>query len=830
MENKFNLKKALPYISAVLAFLLISLFYFPAQLEGKKLMQHDKKAWLGSTHEIVEYQKTTGEHSFWTNSMFGGMPTYLVTNYSKGSFNGFLLKILDLGHKLRPASFVFMLLLGFFIALLLFGLDPWLSLIGALAYGFSSYFLIIIEAGHITKVEALAFMPVIIASIYHAYRKNVWVGAIVMTIFLAVQILVNHLQITYYTLLLAGIYFIFELIRTFKEKTFKKFIQTTLVLTFAASIALMTNAEQIMTVYSYGKDSIRGKSELSDNQHNKTSGLDKDYATAWSYGKLETFNLLIPNLMGGASTGELSKNSNTYKLLKRLGVQGADQIIKNLPLYWGPQPFTSGPVYVGAIVIFFFILGMFLYKGDIKWWLFTATIFSFLLAWGKNFMPLTNLFLDYFPMYNKFRTVSMILIIAEFTMPLLAFLTLKEILDGKIEKNQLFKAIKWSLMILGGIILFLMIPGVLSFKSPQDASVFNGWPQELINAILKDRAAMFRKDAFRAAFFILASAGILWAYSKNILKKKILLAALGFLLLIDLAGVDKRYLNDDDFVPKSKNKQAFVASPADNFILQDKEPDFRVLNLTVNIFNDATTSYFHKSVGGYHAAKLRRYQDLIDNLLQNEISILIATLQQQNVTEQQIQNTLAQLQGLNMLNTKYIIVNPQAAPIVNTHRLGNAWFVDKIKTVKNADEEIAAVQNFDPSTTAIVDERFKEYFFDFAKDTTATIKLTEYRPNYLSYQTTAKSDQLAVFSEIYYAKGWQAYIDGQPAPHFRANYVLRAMRIPAGNHKIEFKFDPKIWHIGYTIAITASILMILFIGFVLFFQFRKNKASQTTEK
>ncbi len=650
-------------------------------------------------------------------------------------------------------------------------------------------------------------------------------GAIVVMLFLALQLIVNHLQITYYTLLLAGIYFIFEFINTIKEKTYKKFIQATAALAIAAIIAVSTNFSQILTVYDYGKDSIRGKSELSDNQHNKTSGLDKDYATAWSYGKLETFNLLIPNLMGGSSTGELSKNSNTYDVLKRYGVQGADQIIKQMPLYWGPQPFTSGPVYIGAIVIFLFILGMFIYKENIKWWLFTATLLSILLAWGKNFMPLTNLFLDYFPMYNKFRTVSMILVIAEFSMPLLAFLTLKELIEGKIDKKELFKALKWSLGIIGGIILFLMLPGVLSFKSPTDAQVFEGWPQDLISALIKDRKAMFYRDAFRSIFFITASAGLIWAFSKNILKEKFLLIGLGVLILFDLAGVDKRYLNDDDFVPASKVKQIFVPTTADNFILQDKEPDFRVLNLTVSTFNDASTSYYHKSIGGYNAAKLRRYQDLIDNLLQQEIGLLAATLQQQNITNEQLFNTLAQLRGLNMLNTKYIIVNPQAQPILNPYRLGNAWFVDNVQIVKNADEEIAAVKKFNPATTAVVDERFKDNLFDFTKDTTATIRLTEYRPNYVSYQTSAQSDQLAVFSEIYYAKGWQAYIDGEPAPHFRVDYVLRAMRIPAGNHKVEFKFDPKIWHIGDTISLIGSIVMLLLLiaAIILFVKKRKDE-------
>ena len=814
----------LPYIVGVVLFLFLSLSYFYPQIEGKKLVQHDKKTWLGGANEIRQYEKNTGEHSFWTNSMFGGMPSYLVTNYNPSNVTKYLYEIIDLGHKMRPASFVFMLLFGFFIALLLFGVDPWLSIVGAVAFGFSTYFFIIIEAGHITKVAALAFTAPIVAGIYHTYRKDILKGTLVTTVFLALQLLVNHLQITYYTLIIVLVYLVFELIYTYKNKTYKKFLKASVFLLTGALIAVSTNFSQIITTYDYGKDSIRGKSELTDNQHNKTSGLDKDYATAWSYGKLETFDLLIPDLMGGASTGSLDKESNTYKQLKKLGAPNADNIIKNMPLYWGPQPFTSGPVYIGALVIFLFVLGMFIVKGNIKWWLFTATLLSILLAWGKNFNFLTDLFLDYFPMYNKFRTVSMILVIAEFTIPLLGILALKNIIEKKTEKKEILNALKWSLVILGGVILILLIPGILSFKSSNDAQMFKNWPQELVSALEKDRASLFRSDAFRSLIFILIGAGAIWAYVSEKIKKEWLMLIIGLAVFVDLAFVDSRYLNSEDFVSARKEKQPFKKTEADKFILKDKDPDFRVLNLTVSPFNDASTSYFHKSVGGYHGAKLRRYQDLIDRVLKNEISYLIQTLQQKDLSEQDVMLALSNLNAVNMLNTKYIIVDPNTFPILNNFRLGNAWFVSYIKSVKNADEEINAVaENFNPKLTAVVAEKFKDNFFKFHKDSSATIKLTKYKPNYLSYESKTESNQLAVFSEIYYAKGWKSYIDGKPAPHFRADYVLRAMKIPARVHKIEFKFEPDIWKTGNTISIIGSIFFVLFILGGIFFTVKKKK-------
>jgi len=836
--SKIKVNKLIPYFAAIILFLILSLAYFPDAMQGKKLNQHDKKTWKGGAQEIIQHQKETGEWSLWTNSLFGGMPTYLVSNHAPNNWTKYIYKILDLGHKYRPISFIFMALLGFFIALLLFEVKPWLALIGALTFAFSTYFLIIIEAGHITKVIAMAFMPPIIAGIYHAYNKKIFVGSIVMMIFLALQLLVNHLQITYYTLLIIVVYAIFEAVKAFREKKHIAFIKTSAILVIAALIAVSTNFSQIITTYDYGKDSIRGESELTNDKTNKTSGLDKDYATAWSYGKVETFNLLIPNLVGGGSYSELSKDSEMYKEFKKLGVGNLGKTMKNIPTYWGPQPFTSGPVYLGAIVMFLFILGLFLVKGHLKWWLLTSTILSITLAWGNNFMFLTDLFLDYFPLYNKFRTVSMILVIAEFTIPLLGILALKEIIEKSVSKKEIYTALKWAGGIVVGTILLLLInPSILSFSGENDIARFSqmfGLQQDaqsqqilsgLTAALEQDRASLFRADAFRSLGFILVSALLLWLFIEEKLKEIGFISILGILILVDLWSVDKRFLNSDDFVSARFEKEPFTKSKSDKFILKDTDPNFRVLNLAVSTFNDASTSYFHKSIGGYSGAKMRRYQDLIDHGISREINMLIYAVN--NATsEMDVKSALMKLSIINMLNTKYFIVNPSSMPMLNNFNLGNAWFVNEIKEVKNADAEIKAVTGFNPERTAIIDKRFKEQFFNFKKDENATIVLTSYAPSKLSYKAKADTEQLAVFSEIYYEKGWNAYIDGKLVPHMRANYVLRAMKIPAGEHNVEFKFEPSIWKVGNTISLIGSILFYLIILGSVFILVKKLKVKE----
>ena len=842
--SKLKMNKSIPYITAIIIFLILSFAYFPDFLEGKKLSQHDKQTFQGSSKEIVDYNKKTGEHTLWTNSMFGGMPAYLISNHTPYNIAKYIHRYINGHSKLRPVNFIFIALLGFFIALLLFGVDPWLSIAGALAFGFSSYYLIIIEAGHLTKVSTIAYMPPIIAGVYYAYKKDKLKGSLVVMLFLALQLYRNHLQITFYTLLTALIYIIFEAVSSFRKKELKKFITASSFLTVGALVAVLVNFTNIATTFDYGKDSIRGKSELSLNKENQTSGLDKDYATAWSYGTLETFNLLIPNLYGGSSSGELSENSQMYKELKKLGVNSAGDIVKHMPTYWGPQSFTSGPVYIGAVLIFLFIFGLFIVKGNIKWWIVSATVLAILLAWGKHFMFLTDFFLDYFPGYNKFRTLSMILVIAEFTIPLLGIIAIKNIIDKKVSKKDALKALKWSVGIVSGIIIiFLINPGILSFKSETDAMWFirsfglkdDGSSQQLVNtftsALAKDRASIFQADAWRSLGFILVTAALIWLFIIEKLKQTSLIIGLGVLILVDLWTIDKRYLNSDDFVAARKEKTPFKASKADEFILKDKNPDFRVLNLTVSPFNDASTSYFHKSIGGYHGAKMQRYQELITYGINHEINQLVNTLQS-STSELEIQSTLMNLSILNMLNTKYFIISPDMLPIMNKYNLGNAWFVNEIKEVDNADEEIQAVNRFNPERTAIVDKRFKDQFFKFKKDSSASIKLIRYEPNKLEYKTNTNSNQLAVFSEIYYAKGWNAYLDGKLVPHFRADYVLRTMKIPEGQHTVIFKFEPVVWANATKVSLIGSILFILLILFGIFYEVkkRKTKASENTEK
>ncbi|MFH2094975.1 MAG: YfhO family protein [Bacteroidota bacterium] len=792
----------LPHLVAVVLFLAISFAYFSPVFDGKEIKQSDVMNYYGMSKEITDFRDQTGEEALWTNSMFGGMPAYLISVRYNSNLLSHLHALLNLFHT-RPVNYLFVLLLGFYIALLLFRVNPWLSIAGAIAFGLSSYFLIVIEAGHLTKVQALGYMPPVIAGVYYAYNRKIILGALIAGLFLALQLLVNHLQITYYTLLVILVLIVFQLIQDIRQKSLMKFIKASVVLGAAVILAVGVNFGSIYLTYDYGKDSMRGKSELTHDIDNKTGGLDKDYATAWSYGKGETFNLLVPNLMGGASGGALSEDSDTYKYFEsRAGKAQARQIIKQLPLYWGPQPFTSGPVYIGAIVVFLFVLGMFIVKGPVRWWLFTATLLAILLAWGKNLNWLTDLFLDYFPGYNKFRTVSMILVIAEFTMPLLGIFAIQRILNGEVDKQKLKKGIFWSLGIVGGLcLLFAAIPGAFfSFDGLNDAAYeSSGYPMDAIRA---DRQSLLQADAFRSLVFVILGAAVIFGVYIGKLKKGWVYFCLAALFIFDLWTIDRRYLNNDDFVPKREMKTPFTPTMADQYILQDPDPDFRVLNVAVNTFNDASTSYFHKSIGGYHGAKMKRYQELIDfHISKNNMAVL------------------------NMLNTKYFIIPTEEkgpVPQQNPEALGNAWFVEQYRLVENADEEINALTDFDPAKEAIVDKRFASQLegLNLQKDSTAAIHLLEYKPNHLSYESQTGSDQLAVFSEIYYSKGWNAYIDGQPAPHIRANYVLRAMKVPAGKHSIEFKFEPKMYYTGNTISLISSVLLILFIIGVIVYELK----------
>ncbi|MFO7369526.1 MAG: YfhO family protein [Bacteroidales bacterium] len=818
--------KAAPrYIIPIIIFFFLSLAYFvPDVLEGRKLSQHDIVQFKGMSKEVVDHREKYGEEPLWTNSMFGGMPAYLVSTQYKSSVLRQVHRIFTL-FNFRPVCFIFLYLVGAYLAFLLFGVNPWLSMAGAIAYAFSSYFFVIIEAGHVSKVFALAYMPPVIAGVYAAFRGKALLGSLTTGLFLGLQIVVNHVQITYYTLLIILILGIFELVNTIKTKEYIEFLKPVAWLIFFVILAVGANFSSLYTTYEYGKYSIRGKSELSVNAENKTTGLDKDYATGWSYGIGETFSLLIPNINGGSTTGELKAGSNTYDLIKsRYGNSEAKKFCSSVPLYWGKQPGTSGPVYIGAAIMFLFVLGMLLVKGPVKWWLFIVTVFSIMLSWGHNFNALTNLMFDYFPGYNKFRSVSMTLIMAEFAMPLLAILTVKEILTREIPKQEFMKAMKYAAIGLGGIILLIMaIAGSFDMTSQYDDQFRSQGMGEIVDAIQKDRLSMLRTDAFRSLIFIALTAALIYVVFLKKVKFSTFIILLSLLVLVDLWPVNKRYLNSKDFVTKKEDKNPFTPSTADMLILKDRDTNFKVLNMSLSPLQDASTSYFHKSLGGYHGAKMRRFQELFDHNIQGEMMSIINTLQKRPVPEA-VDSTMATLNAMNMLNTRYIIYNPDAPPLVNKNELGNAWFVKEFMMVPDADAEIAAIATFKPSEQAVVDERFSSLLKGFKPvyDSTAKISLTEYRANYLKYSSVSQADQLAVFSEVYYDKGWKAFVDGKPVPHFRANYLLRAMVIPSGSHVIEFRFHPNSYFIGEKISLASSILLILLLAGMGYREWRNN--------
>ena len=815
-------KKLAPYLAAIFVFLAITLVYFSPLLEGKKLKQHDITMYRGMSKEIADFRAKTGEEALWTNSMFGGMPAWQISVVYSSNLVKQVDKALKLGLP-TPANLFFLYFIGFFVLLLVLRVNPWLSLIGSLAYAFSTYFLIILGAGHNSKAHAIAYMAPVLAGIILAYRGKIWKGALLFALALALEINANHLQITYYLLFVVLIYGVYKLIDTIKQHELLRFSKTTGILMVAALLAASTNLTNLWATWDYGKDTMRGKPELSKEKAVKSEGLDKDYITAWSYGIGETWSLLIPDAKGGASgyIGNIPELKNADPAYQK--------VISQQNGYWGDQPGTSGPVYVGAIVMFLFVLGMFIVRDRLKWPLIVVAILSILLAWGKNWMPLTNFFIDYIPGYNKFRAVSMILVIAELVIPLLAVMALNEVfvkpeLIRKKINLYLFQipAFYLALALTAGIaLLFWITPTTFfSFFSQFEVQQFSQLKQSnnpaqiaaFMDSLQSVRVAIFRADALRSFLFIIVAAGLIWFYASHKVNKTIFVLALAVLIVADLFPVNKRYLNNDNFERKSKVDNPFHKTAADKAILADQDPDYRVLDLTKNVFNDASTSYFHKSIGGYHGAKLQRYQDLIDNYLQVELQMLQNMLKS-NPTQSSINRTLQSVKVLNMLNTKYFIYNPDAQPIKNNFAYGHAWFVNQVAFVDNADQEIARIGKVDVKSTAVVDKKFASQLEgkSFEMDSTATISLKSYAPNHLVYRFESGKDQLVVFSEIYYNKGWDAFVDGKKVPYFRADYVLRAMVIPAGKHTVEFKFEPGIWVTGNIVSLVSSLALLLLV-------------------
>lgn len=832
------LKNWVKHIVAILILLVATVVYFsPSVIDGKVLRQGDniKATGMGAS-QMKQYEETAqpGEFSAWSDAMFGGMP-YVATygnpapDLPQYRFVDKLFKSLSY----EDASMVFVGLVCFYLLMCVMGASWWLALAGAFAFALASYNLIIIEAGHIVKGYVIGYMPVTLAGMALLFkRKHLW-GAILFLLGVALSISNNHIQITYYLFILCLFIYIGYLVWKIKEKDWAELGKVTGIMVVCAVLAVLPGAKGLYSNWELGQQSIRGASELTPKPNadgiveKKSTGLDKDYAFAWSYGKMELLTTLIPNAYGGGSGGMLGQDSEFYKMAKAGGMKVGKEI--QAPTYWGDKSFTSGPVYFGAVVCFLFVLGMFVVRNPMKWWLFAGGAFMTLLALGRNLDWFNDFMFHYLPMYNKFRTVEMALVIPGLVAPIIGIWGLKEILQEKAAYEQVKKGLIGALVITGGLslIVWLMPSLLLDFRSAYDAQY--QLPEQFYNALLMDRATLASDDALRSLLFVLLSAALVawFMVAKN---KKTVATWVGIgmtvLIFVDLWTVDKRYLNDKNFFPKNDIQATYQESVSDQEILKDKD-NFRVLNLN-NTFLETNTSYYHHSIGGYHAAKLRRYQELIDYRLQKEINSIIASFQTAK-SAADFWTVFQACPTLNMLNTRYVVYNPGQPPLVNPSADGNAWFVKDIKVVANADEEMAALDVIDPKQTAVVDQRFTAQVDGFTPqaDSTATIQLQSYRPNKLVYQSKSATDQLAVFSEIYYQPGWKATVDGKPVEHLRADWILRAMRVPAGEHEIVFEFKPE----GYIIAANVEayssflilVLLIVAVGYSLYTSYKKTK-------
>ena len=853
---KTNFKQYLPHAIAVLAFAILTIIYFKPLFTGKELKQDDIARHKGMSKEIVDYRTKNNSEPLWTNSMFGGMPAYQISTLYPGNW----IAKLDNAFKLfipLPAGYLFLYCLGFFILLLCVNINPWLALVGGLAYGLSSYFIIILEAGHNSKANALGYLPALLGGILLLFKNRYWLGLSVTSLFTAMELNANHVQISYYGYILIGFIIFGYFINALKTKTIGLFVKAFSLFLISTFIGLLPNFGNISTTNEYGKFSTRGKSELTinsqlkNNDNNKTSGLDEDYATQWSYGIGETFTFLIPDFKGGPSNSIKSADASA---LKKVNPEYREQVA-NSSSYFGNQPFTSGPVYLGAIIVFLALIGLFIIKNPIKWPIVIVTLLTITLAWGKNFMSLTDFFMHNIPGYNKFRAVSMILIVAELTIPLLAMLAINELFkiknwNDKIKLNlikadlSLKKILITCLIIVGGFCLIsYLFPDILNTfladnedKQLIEQAVSAGNPENQVKPYVAElmpqleiaRKAIFKSDAFRSLIFILLAFGSLYLFYTNKIKKEMLITSLGIFILIDLWTVDARYLNDKSFITKEQNMQSITSkTAADDEILKDSDINYRVLNLTVNTFNDAATSYYHKSIGGYHGAKLKKYAELIDFHIDNEIKSFYKDANKSFASDSAMKVLFGNLQILNMLNAKYFILpggeNNAEIPLKNPMVNGNAWLVEKIVSVENANEEIISLGKINTKKEAVSQENFiKSLGLKLNYSAKGDIKLISYQPNNLVYQSETSSEEFAVFSEIYYPKGWNAYIDGQLKEHASVNYVLRGLAIPAGKHKIEFKFEPVTYTNGNNIATIGSILLIITIGTGLFLNKKNN--------
>jgi hypothetical protein len=812
-------KKFLPHIIAVGVLLLLAIIYCKPVLDGKVLTQGDNIQWQAMAKSSLDYKASHGEAPLWTNSMFGGMPNYQIVLESREPFNiSDLSKVFTLWMP-KPINFFFLAALTFYLLCMTLGVRSWIGVLGAIAYAYSSYDPIIVGAGHDTKMMAIAYLPAVLTGIILLTQKKYLSGLAVTSLFMSLLIASNHMQVTYYFLLLVGVLGIAFAVYTIRAKDYRHLVITGVLVVAGIGLSMAVNTMQMWTTYEYSKETIRGgKSELTQKAADtKGSGLDKEYAFRWSYGIFETFTFVVPNLYGGSSQGELSEGSETYKTLKTLGVPDnqAAQMIKQWPMYWGEQPGTSGPVYLGIVICFLAIFGFRLVRSWHKWWILGITVLALLMSYGSNLSFFNYFLFDHLPFYNKFRAPSMVLIIPQLTFVILAVMALQALLDVNLKKEDLVKHLKSSgivmAVILGGL---LVLSAVMSWSNSSDAMMSQQFAQmaggntavadQLMKALHADRASIYRTDVFRAIVLFALAFGLVWYYLKDKIKMQYLAAGLIALVMFDLLQVDSRYLSADNYVEESKYQGNFAPSPADQQIAADKDPYYRVFNVTRDPFSDAMTAYFHNSVGGYHAAKLILYQDLIENQIsKNNVGVL------------------------NMLNAKYIIAPGQnGQPMVqqNQQALGNAWFVKKIMWVPNADAEMKALDSLDTKDVVVIDERYRSAVkTEPVYDSSATIKMEKNDVDEISYTSVAATPQFAVFSEVYYKEGWKAYIDGQETEYARVNYALRGLSVPAGKHTIVFKFHPKSFFLGDKIGFYASLVVMLLLIGVVVLAFRKKK-------
>jgi len=812
------------HLAIIGIFIALCFVYFSPALQGKALYQSDVLMAQGMQKEIMDFKAKDGKGPLWTNSMFGGMPAFQIWVQYPNNVTTYVISFLKTIFP-NPIDTVLLYLLGAYLLFYVLRINPWLAAAGAIAFAFSSYNFQIIDAGHSNKAMAIAFFPPILAGIILTFRRQYILGAVLTALFLAIEIRTNHIQMTYYLFIALLIYVGIELYHAIKSKSSKDFIKSFVYLAAASVLAIAVNAGMLWTTYEYSTETIRGKSNLTTDKSEPNNGLDREYAYQWSQGVGESLTFLVPNAYGGGSGPNLDEKSEVAKALAAKGIP-AEQLLPamqqlsqvGLSTYWGDKQFTSGPWYFGAIICFLFILGLFIVKNRIKWWILSASILCLLLSFGRHLPFLSDLFFNYFPLYNKFRAVESILVIVGFLIPVLAILAVKEVASQTEDPKKLQKNLLYSLYLTGGLLIILIVlpTAFLSFKT-QNHGLFieqltqitngdKGFADSIADALVKDRISLARMDALRSLLFVLIGAGLIWALIKKKMNPQFVFITLAVVVLVDLWSIDRRYLNNEKFVEKNVLAQQFEPRDVDQLIMRDQSY-YRVLDLSQgNTFSNSVPSYFHKSLGGYHAAKLKRYQEVLDKQFNGAINEDV----------------------LDMLNTKYLITadqNGQKETMKNrATAAGHAWFVQKVEYVKNADEEMMAISSFDPKNVMVVDQKFKS-LIDINKvgyDGNGFIRLTNYHPDHLTYEYSSGRDALAVFSEMWYDKGWNAYVDGEKIPYFRADYILRAAQLPGGNHKLEFKFEPTSYYTGETISLIASILLLLSLGYAIFLEVKRK--------